>query len=154
MLTSPNNQSGFSLIELLIAMAVIGVLLIPLTSTFTFSLESIRHSKNRQRATMLAKDCLSRLRSTVEFSNLPSAGGSIQCDGATGGSPPFEFADPNDDIDYWTSVSTAGNTGGVLIKEVNIRVRFSSPFHGSGACITNVDCSGTAWDFTTLVSQR
>lgn len=140
------------MIELLVAMAIIGVMLVPMVNAYTFSMKSLRHSKNRQLAAMLGKDCLAKLRSTVPFSALPTGGSSIKCDGSAPGGDPYSFPEPNADFEYETQVSDINTSGGPSMRLVRIRVRFPTPFHTAGSCVSGPACS--AWDFTTLMAER
>lgn len=145
------NEAGFSLLELLIAMALMGVLLIPLVTIFTNSLRSTRSTMQRKKANQLMGSCLASLRSVAKFSELDD-GSSTSCDADSASGNPYSFESPHSDFEYFTEVDQQADTSGRNIKVVNIRVRYESPLHGDRRCITDPDCSD--WDASTVVSKH
>ncbi|MFB6344605.1 MAG: prepilin-type N-terminal cleavage/methylation domain-containing protein [bacterium] len=146
-----HKQAAFSLIELMVAMAMMGALLIPMVVAYSQSLKSIRFSRHRQTATMLGKDCLSRLRSTVSFADLP-VGSSVSCSGDTTGEDVYTFNHPYTDYKYETQVEEVTNSGGQVLKRINLKVKFNTPYDSSRQCISGADCND--WDFTTFRAKR
>lgn len=144
------GRDGLTLIELLIVIGIMGVMLVPMVQAFTVSFNSITHSKNRQRASTLAKDCLSRMKSTVPFSDLPVSSGAVSCSGASG-SNPFTFPS-DDDFSYETNVERVSGSGEIDVRLIQMRVKFPSPYHGGDSCISGPDCN--TWDISTMVSRR
>ncbi|ABC78216.1 hypothetical membrane protein [Syntrophus aciditrophicus SB] len=66
-------RAGFTLIEVLVAICLIGIALLSMTSLTTMVIKGNAYSKTRTTATTLAKDKLEELKNT-SYSNLPSSG--------------------------------------------------------------------------------
>lgn len=151
--TKPTD--GFALVEMLIVIAVMGIILMPVATAFTQSLRAIRASKSRQTAAMLGQQCLELMRSTVKYNILPEDGRSIRCDGSDIGGGPYSFGEPHETYDYTTSVKQVENTGGDLpLKMIRIRVIYPAVFHDGTRCISTVDCGSSDWDYTSFLAKR
>lgn len=146
-------EGGYSLLEILVAIAILGVFLIPLTTVFSQSLRYVRGMKKRDKATRLMTSCLSQLRSVADYSSDLSTGSPVKCDGNGWGGGTYEtFPSPDDDFEYRTSVELVAEDSGRNIKKVSIRVRYSSPLLKETRCLSSVNCND--WDASTFVSQR
>lgn len=143
----PQDRRGFSLIELLIVLAMLGVMLLPLVSAFTRSIRYVETARKRKVASNLMWSCLSSIRSVASYSQLPT--GSVDCVGQTRGDDPRAFRS-NSNFEYETQVRTLTQDSGRSLKRIDIRVRYPS---GDGMrCLTDVECK--KWDATSVVSKR
>ncbi|MFB6345506.1 MAG: prepilin-type N-terminal cleavage/methylation domain-containing protein [bacterium] len=155
MLNTARTDDGFTLVEVLIALAVMGIIMMPVANLVSQSLKTIRSSKSRKTAAKLAQECLGLIRSTVQYGSLPTGGESISCDGSSTGSEPYSFDAPYGKYDYVTSVKKVENNGGKLpLKMVRIRVLFPATFHEGKRCISTTDCGSSDWDYNTLIAER
>lgn len=148
-----DGKQGFSLLELLVVMAVLGIIMVPMINAFSQSFQATRIARMRQTGTMLAQNCLAQLRSTVEYSNIPTGNTSVSCDGSTTGNSRYQFGSNYPEFSYETSAEQMANTGGGLdLKLVRIRVYFPGGFTQGERCISTTSCN--SWDFTTFVALR
>lgn len=146
-----NDENGFSFLELMIVLAVMGIVLTPMIQTFYRTFQAGRSAQFRQKATYLSQDCMAQLQKTVEFNALPSSesGESISCDGSTKGESEYNFKSDNS-FSYETMVSSVN--GGNALKQIRIRVHLPGSSQSENRCITSSDCSD--WDFSTLVAEH
>ena len=65
----PNNNGGFSLLEVILAMAILAIISIPLLSYFTQSMKYNAMMADKQHATNLAQEVLEDLKNQKEHSS-------------------------------------------------------------------------------------
>ena len=63
----PNNNGGFSLLEVILAMAILAIISIPLLSYFTQSMKYNAMMADKQHATNLAQEVLEDLKNQKEL---------------------------------------------------------------------------------------
>ena len=63
----PNNNGGFSLLEVILAMAILAIISIPLLSYFTQSMKYNAMMADKQHATNLAQEVLENLKNQKEL---------------------------------------------------------------------------------------
>lgn len=147
-----SKEDGFSLIELLVVMAILGIVTIPLVNVFAQSIRYLQSSKRKKVAGQVANSCLSKLRSVVEFSKLPD-NGLTSCEGATGSSW-YTYSRPSSAVtyEYKARSEKVADVSGREVKLIKIKVRYPSRTGGNKRCLSTKDCS--KWDISTLVAKR
>jgi type IV pilus assembly protein PilV len=128
---SPKKQTGLGLIEVLVAVLVLGIGILGVASTQIVSLQMNSQSQSRSQAVLLAEDILDRIRANPDNpANYALASGDAQ--GANGGVCDTSFAPTNasvtaNDIAAWENslscllpaaqrtITVAGNTVTVTI---------------------------------------
>ena len=84
MKTRPNSESGFTLLELLVSIAILGFIMLPLASGFFVGLRSVNDTSNRFKASSDAQLLSIYLPPDVESSTAASATLTITCTGLVG----------------------------------------------------------------------
>lgn len=148
-----HRDDGFSMVELLIAMVLLGIFLIPLTTVFSQSIRYVRAAKKRDVATRLMTSCLSEVRSVADYSSELTPGNAVQCNGNSWSGGTFQSFDaPYSRIEYQTLVRQVANDSGRNVKKIHIKVRYKSPISGDRRCLRDANCG--RWDSSTFVSKR
>ena len=70
----PNNNGGFSLLEVILAMAILAIISIPLLSYFTQSMKYNAMMADKQHATNLAQEVLEDLKNQKELAQIKDVG--------------------------------------------------------------------------------
>ena len=71
----PNNNGGFSLLEVILAMAILAIISIPLLSYFTQSMKYNAMMADKQHATNLAQEVLEDLKNQKELAVVTTGAG-------------------------------------------------------------------------------
>ena len=74
----PNNNGGFSLLEVILAMAILAIISIPLLSYFTQSMKYNAMMADKQHATNLAQEVLEDLKNQKELAAVTNKGAIYQ----------------------------------------------------------------------------
>ena len=75
----PNNNGGFSLLEVILAMAILAIISIPLLSYFTQSMKYNAMMADKQHATNLAQEVLERVGLSHRMRHFPGQLSGGQC---------------------------------------------------------------------------
>jgi prepilin-type N-terminal cleavage/methylation domain-containing protein len=138
----PSKEKGFSLVEILISIALMGFALLGLAQLFTYSVMNTTRSDKMTNATFLAQQQIDFLRNlpAEEFTNLSAA-------------PLDESIDVNNDgrFDYRriTEIQTAGNSW-------NVRVYVFQGYRAStatGTLLLNPTDYNLRADISTIISR-
>lgn len=128
-----NDNGGFSLIEMMVTIAIVGFAVVPLINGFVFSWQTIIEAQNRSKAVSLANSMTNHLRSVEGFDgNLDKSGN-------------FEdfFGNPElSDFEYETNVqSIGGSYTNFEAKQVTLQIRFPSQFSNAKRSLKCADAS-------------
>lgn len=146
-------QQGFTLVEVLVAVALIGIALAPLMYAYTYSTRLTLETQRVTLANVLARHCLAQMSATVDYTNLDNA----DCSTTAG-----DFDPPYGDFHYQTDVQrfTAGSDPNLDLTVLRIKVIFPTLFgdeHRTLSCPSGVGKDGSGcdqWDLATVVTPR
>lgn len=144
---------GLTLVEVLVAMALIGITLVPMVSAHTYFSRVTSETHHRMIAAGLARRCLSHLKATVEYDAL---NGSTGCTTTRG-----DFNPPHDDFHYEIHVDRLVGPGPASeLKVIRIKIMFPAMFgdrYRTLSCTGGVGMDGSGcdrWDRVTALSPR
>lgn len=147
------RDRGLTLVEVLVAVALIGVALVPMVSAHTYFNRVTTESRRTIIAAGLARRCLSHLKVTVEYDDLD---GSTSCSKTYG-----DFDPPRGDFHYETHVERlVGPESASRVKVIRLKIVFPAAFgenHRTLSCTGGVAPDGSGcdrWDRVALVSPR
>lgn len=147
------DQRGFTLVEVLVAIALIGVALVPLMYAYTYSTRLTLETRRVTTANNLARHCLAQMTATVEYTGLDNA----DCSTTDG-----DFDPPYEEFHYQTDAErfTAGSDPNLDLTVLRIKVIFPTLFgdnHRTLTCPGGVSEDGSGcdeWDLATVVTPR
>jgi len=146
LLACPKRQSGFTLVEVLVAALLLSIGLIGLAGLQAASLANNQSSFMRSQVTSLAYDLADRMRSNIIGSNanayVPTNAAMVATCQSTAGCSPVQLA--QNDLAEWNAAITAYlpmGQGWVCID--------STP--NDGASAANPQCDGTGTQFTVKI---
>ena len=96
-MTARRQQSGFSLIEVMVAVFILAVALVGLTRGITTALGSSKDAEHYSQAVQLAASRVELLRAEGDFTDGETTGTA----GPTAGAKPFPRPRPTDCIRWW-----------------------------------------------------
>lgn len=113
-------RRGLTLLEVLLATAILGFALLTLVGVFSSGLKLARQSREATAATSLARSCLERIRD-LGFDRLPPGNLSFTGQPATGPFPPLPY--PRQEVDgHLYTVNVTLTEAGLYLKEVRVQV--------------------------------
>jgi prepilin-type N-terminal cleavage/methylation domain-containing protein len=140
------TRCGFSLIELVLSIGVVGVLLVSMTSVMVLTSRAIPTSKDRDQQATQARANLDMLESdlsmAIEVSSVTSDGFTIKVPDRTGDSLPetivYEWEDPGDPL----TRSMNGSAGAIVLESVDqLEVQFTTETRTTTIAAGTVDSS-------------
>jgi prepilin-type N-terminal cleavage/methylation domain-containing protein len=138
-----NSESGFSLIELLVAITIMGVALVPMLGAYTRSMMVSLEATRKSKAMMLGNWKLGQIRSVNAYSALSSKS-RTEC------SLPAGYGDYA--CEY--TVEAVPGTAEFAAKKIELRVHFSSSVYGGERTISCNDSSSCDQpDLMTYISK-
>lgn len=151
--TSPrSSQAGFSLIELLVTIAILGIIMGPMVSAYVFAMQTSIDAQRRSKAVMLANWKVEQLRAEKGFSGLETG----TTDKSSCSLPaPYNSSDKG--IEYNCEIiveEVSGTDPNFAAKKVEIKIFYDSVVTGNERTITCGDASDcNAADYATYLSK-
>lgn len=118
---TPEHNQGFTLIEVLVALALLAVAVVPLITSYVVSWRSSQDAQRRSRAVMLSQWKMEQLRALEGYS--VSSKDRTQCSLK----PPYDT--PKTDL-FDCTISVTDSSEFSDTKRVTVRVLYDSPFGG------------------------
>ena len=125
--TLSGSDSGFTLLEVLIAMAILGVGLLSIAVAQLTAIKVSSRSKNLQQAMFLAREQMDDLEALPLNSPALAAAGTVD----DPGNPLKANADPDDATTYNRSVTVAPNVPSAGLAQITVTVVWNSPQGGT-----------------------
>jgi len=125
--TLAGSDSGFTLLEVLIAMAILGVGLLSIAVAQLTAIKVSSRSKNLQQAMFLAREQMDDLEALPLNSPVLAAAGTVD----DPGNPLKANADPDDATTYNRSVTVAPNVPSAGLAQITVTVVWNSPQGGT-----------------------
>lgn len=139
--------SGFTLIEAILAMAIVSLALLPMVEAYTLMFRTSLDASKRNTATILAQECIQTLTDQVPYQDLDGSTACVPTE------PYGQFGDPYSEYSYQTNVNTISTGDSQIdVSEIQLRVEYPSLTGGSTKCITSPDCSD--WDLVVFRTCR
>lgn len=113
-------RRGLSLLEVLLATAILGFALLTLVGVFSSGLKLARQSREASAAASLARSCLERIED-LGFDRLPPGNRTFTGQAPTGAFPPLPY--PRQEVDgHSYTVNVTLSEAGLYLKEVHVQV--------------------------------
>jgi prepilin-type N-terminal cleavage/methylation domain-containing protein len=139
---SESRPKGFTLIELMITIAILGIAVIPMMMVYLDTWQATIEAKRRNQAIMLARQQVNLLRGQTSYNNIPAS--------ATN-----SFNAPYNSFRYVISSSQLSGDPNYHAKKLSIRVCFPSMYGGQRSVSSPEvpDCeNGSTWDFSKIIA--
>lgn len=146
-----NLDGGFSLIEFLAAVALIGIAILPILGAFTFSWQSSVSSFRRSKAVMLGRWKIEQLRTTETYSEIDD----VSRKNCKLPSPYWSNADPAGEYECEITVHPISHDHDrYSAKQVNIKIIFATNQEKERTlnCSDMNKCSQP--DFSTMIAKK
>jgi type IV pilus modification protein PilV len=125
--TRAGSDSGFTLLEVLIAMAILGVGLLSIAVAQLTAIKVSSRSKNLQQAMFLAREQMDDLEALPLNAPALAAAGTVN----DPGNPLKATSDPDDQTTFNRSVTVAPNTPSAGLAQITVTVVWNSPQGGT-----------------------
>lgn len=137
------KKRGFSLIELMVTVAIIGIAIVPIMMSYVRTWQTTIAAKRLTIATMLARKEIEKLQATTSFGNMST------------GNTTGNFTGAHDDYSWKRKISKLnGSSNSYNAKKIQIRVNYNSILTGSKRSVTCSKVSACdSWDYSKVVTK-